>query len=68
MDKETAASELNVYVSSPNGSRTKETTFREWVVNNQIGTLLFYWTSWPIRLLAVAYNPAMVNANKRWSP
>lgn len=40
MDKETAASaqaELNVYVSSPSG-RAKETTFREWVVNNQIGT------------------------------
>jgi acyl-CoA-dependent ceramide synthase len=30
-------SELNVYVSSRNGPRAKETTFREWVVNNQIG-------------------------------
>ncbi|KAJ5095225.1 hypothetical protein N7532_007516 [Penicillium argentinense] len=41
MDKETAVpsqAELNVYVSSPSGSRAKETTFREWVVNNQIGT------------------------------
>lgn len=41
MEKETALEELNVYVSSPNGSasgsRAKETTFREWVVNNQIG-------------------------------
>jgi acyl-CoA-dependent ceramide synthase len=33
------ASELNVYVSSPSGPRpAKETTFREWVVTNQIGT------------------------------
>jgi acyl-CoA-dependent ceramide synthase len=32
------ASELNVYVSSPSGPRpAKETTFREWVVTNQIG-------------------------------
>jgi hypothetical protein len=54
MDKETAASELNVYVSSPNGSRTKETTFREWVVNNQIGTLLIPWISWRIRFSPVA--------------
>ena len=29
--------ERNVYVSSRNGPRAKETTFREWVVNNQIG-------------------------------
>lgn len=39
MEKETASPELNVYVSSPSGSRAKETTFREWVVDNQIGTL-----------------------------
>lgn len=33
-----SAAELNVYVSSPNGPRpAKETTFREWVVSNQIG-------------------------------
>lgn len=38
MEKETASPELNVYVSSPSGSRAKETTFREWVVDNQIGT------------------------------
>ncbi|KAJ5813937.1 TRAM1-like protein [Penicillium pulvis] len=39
MTKEMAIpqSELNVYVSSRNGPRAKETTFREWVVNNQIG-------------------------------
>ncbi|KAJ5745496.1 TRAM1-like protein [Penicillium odoratum] len=39
MTKETPPSELNVYVSSRNGRgpRAKETTFREWVVNNQIG-------------------------------
>ena len=41
MAKETAvqspSAELNVYVSSPSGPRAKETTFREWVVNNQIG-------------------------------
>ena len=30
--------ELNVYISSASVPRpTKETTFREWVVNNQIG-------------------------------
>ncbi|KAJ5281405.1 hypothetical protein N7478_006777 [Penicillium angulare] len=35
------SAELNVYVSSPNGPRAaKETTFREWVVNNQIGISL----------------------------
>ncbi|GLI78628.1 hypothetical protein PoHVEF18_006948 [Penicillium ochrochloron] len=35
------ASELNVYVSSPSGPRpAKETTFREWVVTNQIGISL----------------------------
>ncbi|KAJ5714972.1 uncharacterized protein N7483_012153 [Penicillium malachiteum] len=38
------SAELNVYVSSPNGHghgpRVKETTFREWVVNNQIGISL----------------------------
>lgn len=45
MAKETAASsqspaELNVYVSNPHGPRaTKETTFREWVVTNQIGKI-----------------------------
>lgn len=43
MAKETTAQaqsapELNVYVSSPSGPRApKETTFREWVVDNQIG-------------------------------
>ncbi|KAI2787629.1 hypothetical protein POX_f08002 [Penicillium oxalicum] len=36
-----SAAELNVYVSSPNGPRpAKETTFREWVVSNQIGISL----------------------------
>ncbi|KAJ5579000.1 hypothetical protein N7450_007867 [Penicillium hetheringtonii] len=40
MEKETASPELNVYVSSPSGSRAKETTFREWVVDNQIGISL----------------------------
>lgn len=46
MAKETAApsqsaAELNVYVSSPSGPRAaKETTFREWVVTNQIGKIL----------------------------
>lgn len=45
MTKETAApspsaAELNVYVSSPSGPRpAKETTFREWVVTNQIGKI-----------------------------
>lgn len=45
MTKETVASsqsaaELNVYVSSPGGPRAaKETTFREWVVTNQIGKI-----------------------------
>lgn len=42
MAKETSLSslpapELNAYVSSPSGPRAKETTFREWVVDNQIG-------------------------------
>ncbi|KAJ5238632.1 hypothetical protein N7468_003251 [Penicillium chermesinum] len=41
MAKETTVSlpapELNAYVSSPSGPRAKETTFREWVVDNQIG-------------------------------
>ncbi|KAJ5907929.1 hypothetical protein N7495_000611 [Penicillium taxi] len=32
-----SASELNVYMSIPSGPRPKETTFREWVVTNQIG-------------------------------
>lgn len=31
------AAELNVYVSSPGPRPAKETTFREWVVTNQIG-------------------------------
>ncbi|KAJ5176397.1 uncharacterized protein N7482_002274 [Penicillium canariense] len=36
-----SAPELNVYVSSPSGPRpAKETTFREWVVTNQIGISL----------------------------
>ena len=41
MSKETSvpsqSAELNVYISRPNGRPAKETTFREWVVNNQIG-------------------------------
>ncbi|KAF7716659.1 Uncharacterized protein PECH_008230 [Penicillium ucsense] len=45
MAKETTiappVAELNVYVSSPSGPRpAKETTFREWVVSNQIGISL----------------------------
>ena len=58
-DASQSVAELNTCVSTSNGSRpAKETTFREWMLANQIGTEQKHWSSHRLLRLARSYlNP-----------